>query len=381
VVYEDVHTTIVDNDDPNVALTVPAAPLYGTIALTAVADDDDPTPGDESSGMASVAFEFKRSNESTWTSCGVDTSSPYTCSLDTRSLSNANYDFRATGTDVAGNTYTPTAQTRAVDNTPWATLTAPTAGSTYLQGSTVTVSANGYAPTGIDSMTLQYDASTAGTSWVNICTDTGAPYSCSWNTTNIPSGTTTLRAVMNRTGGGTTNSGTTAVTLEQLRAFDVQAANVNNQGYPAPTDTLTLYYSTTVNLGTIRAGWNGSGQATTVTFNASNVGSPSVPGSDYLSFASGINLGQVAFGQDYVQSNRQVGFNATMSAATVTYGGRQVTAVTITLGSQTGGAYLTDRDTTTGTLRWTPSASVTDTFGHACLTTTQAETGTADVDL
>ena len=52
--YEEVQSTIVDNDDPNVTLTVPAAPLYGTISLTATAYDADPTPGDESSGMANV---------------------------------------------------------------------------------------------------------------------------------------------------------------------------------------------------------------------------------------------------------------------------------------------------------------------------------------
>ena len=227
-------------------------------------------------------------------------------------------------------------------------------GGTYLQGSTVTVSANGYAPTGIDSMTLQYDASTPGTTWVTTsCTDNGAPYTCNWNTLNVPSGTTTLRIAMNRTGGGTTYSSTSTITIEQLRAFDVQATNASNQGQPATGDTITMYYSTTVNLGTIRAGWNGSIQSTTVTFNDRQVGSPLVANADYLSFAGGINLGQVALGLDYVQATRSVGFNATMSAATVSYQGRTVTAVTITLGTQTGGNWFTDQNTTGGTLRWT----------------------------
>jgi chitinase len=362
-------------------LTVPAAPLYGTISLTATADDDD--PGDESSGMASVAFEYRAIGASTWTSCGVDTTSAYSCSLDTRSLANGTYQFRATATDVAGNSISTSSQSRAVDNTPWATLTAPTAGTNVLQGTTVAVAANGYAPTGIASMTLEYDASTAGTTWVaTTCTDNTAPYTCNWNTLNVPSGTTTLRMAMLRTGGGTTYSPTVAINIDQLRAYDVQAGNASNQGQPATGDTITLYYSTTVNLSTIRAGWNGSNQSTTVTFHDRNSGTPLISGSDYLAFASGINLGQVAFGQDYVQNTRSVGFNATMAASTQSYQGRTVTMVTITLGSQTGGNWFTDRDGTTGNMRWTPSATVTDTFGQACLTTIAQESGSsADADL
>ncbi len=133
-------------------------------------------------------------------------------------------------------------------------MTAPAAGTNFLQGSTISVTADGYSSTGITSMQLQYDPAGA-TSWTNVCTaDTAAPYSCSWNTTGVPAGGTSLRAVMTRTGGGTTTSSSVAVTIEQLHANDVQVAGSGaNLGRPDQGDVITLDYSTTVNLGTIKS--------------------------------------------------------------------------------------------------------------------------------
>jgi hypothetical protein len=381
--YTDVHSTIVDNEVPDVALTVPAGTLYGTVSLTATADDTDPNAGDESSGIASVAFDYRRSGAPSWTSCAVDTSSPYACSLDTRGLTTGTYEFRAIATDVAGNTTLTSTQTRTVDNSPWVNVTAPVAGTSVLQGSTVTVSADGYSSTGITSVQLQYDP-VGPASWTNICTPTAAPYSCSWNTAGVPAGSTSLRAVMTRVGGGTTTSSPVTVTIEQLHAASVTAtSHATNLGTPGAGDTVTLTYSTTVNLSTIKAGWNGSSTTVPLTMSGDDVPGGSVPNMDYMAFP-GTNLGQVAFEQDYIDDGKTLTFGtSTMVASTVSVGGRPVTVVTITLSNRTStgpASWLNDRDTA-GAMKWTPAASVTDTFGNACSTTLVTEAGAADVDL
>ena len=381
-VSEEIQSTIVDNDVPNVALTVPAGTLYSSVQLTATADDTDPNPGDESSGVANVVFEYRRIGASLWTNCATDTVTPYACSLDTRTLTDGTYQFRATATDVAGNVTTTSTVSRTVDNTPWVNVTAPTAGTNLLQGTSTTVTADGYSSTGIVSMQLQYKPSGSST-WSTICTDSSAPYSCSWNTAGVAAGTANLQSVMNRTGGGTTTSASVAVTIEQLHANDVQVTgSASNIGTPGQGDVITLDYSTTVNLGTIKAGWNGSSTAVSVNLNDKNVGTPLVNGSDYLSFPAGVNLGQVAFAQGYMGSNATATFGtSTMSATTVTSGGRQVTRVTITLSARTAGT-APGTVNSTGQTKWTPSSSVTDTFGNACYDHGVTSPGApSDVDL
>ena len=112
-----------------------------------------------------------------------------------------------------------------------------------------------------------------------------------------------------------------------------------------------------------------------------SIADPAGPATETMT-VGGTNLGSVTFGQDYVDDTRTVTFNATMVATTVGSGSSQATQITITLTSvATGSSYLNDAGTTTGTMRWTPSASVRDTFGNACTTAQVTEAGVADVDL
>ncbi len=118
-----------------------------------------------------------------------------------------------------------------------------------------------------------------------------------------------------------------------------------------------------------------------MTLNDWRVGSPLAGNIDYLSFPAGVNLGQVAFAQNYMGNNLTATFaTSTMSASTVTVSGRQVTRVTITLSARTGSA-PEHRQQQRADQKWTPSASVTDTFGNPSSTAVVNETGTADVDL
>jgi hypothetical protein len=382
VTYESIRSTVVDNEDPDIALTVPTAPLHGTVEITATADDTDSNAGDESSGIAGVLFEYRRSGPANpWVSCGTDNGSPYACSLDTTALTTGNYEFRATATDGAGNTTTTTMQPRQVDNSPSVTITEPAAGpgSTYPLGSTVTLSADTWSPSGVTSVRFEYDATAGpGENWTTICTDTGAPYSCPWNTAGRSAGPTEVRAVMTPTTGPVVTSAPRPVTLEQLHGERVHTTNNGITGRPTGGDKIFLTYSSTVNLNTVRpASWDGSSTTASVTVAD---GAGSAP--DYLTVA-GTNLGTITFDQDFVDSGAQVEFDgSTIAASTTTYAGRTVTLITITLSSATSSTVPLNTAATNGAMRWTPSSSVTDTFGNACATTVAQEpAGAADVDL
>lgn len=379
VTYESIRSTVVDNEDPDIALTVPVAPLYGTVQLTATADDTDPNVGDESSGIASVLFEYRRGGPvNPWVTCGTDNSSPYACSLDTTTLTTGTYEFRATATDGAGNTTTTTTQARQVDNSPKVTMTAPSGPSSYAQGATVNLGASAWSQAGVNTVQFQYDPPGA-TSWTNACpVDTSAPYACDWSTTGLPSGAYNVRAVMTPTSGDVVGSAPVAVTLEQLRGAQVDATNNGISGRPTGGDKIFLTYSSTVNLNTVRPpSWNGSSITASVTI-ADGAG----PAPDYLT-VPGTNLGTVTFDQDFVDGGQQAQFGgSTIAATTTTHGSRTVTLVTITLSSVTVGSSYLNTANTNGAMRWTPSASVTDTYGNACATTVAQEPlGAADVDL
>ena len=141
---------------------------------------------------------------------------------------------------------------------------------------------------------------------------------------------------MTRTGGGTTTSSSVTVTIEQLRGTSVAASSsAANLGLPGAGDTVTLTYSTTVNLNTIKSGWNGSSTNVPLTMSGDDVPGALVSNMDYMAFP-GTNLGQVAFEQDYIDDGRTLTFGgSTMVANTVSVGGRQVTVVTITLSDRT----------------------------------------------
>ena len=152
------------------ALTVPAAPLTGTVNLTATASDAH-------SGMASVRFEYRRSGVTTWTTCALDTSSPYACSLNTTSLTDGNYEFRATATDVRRQRRR--SPVRRPARSPTAASTWPTPPATVRGTYSLTATWNG---PGTPTVTFQRSATGTG-NWTTICTDNSTPYSCSWNTT------------------------------------------------------------------------------------------------------------------------------------------------------------------------------------------------------
>jgi Bacterial Ig domain len=101
----------IDNTGPSVAVNDPGAYLRGTVTISAAASD----PG---AGITSVAIQRAPTGTATWTTICTDTTSAYSCSLNTTALTDGGYDLRAIATDAAGNTTTSASlANRTVDNT------------------------------------------------------------------------------------------------------------------------------------------------------------------------------------------------------------------------------------------------------------------------
>ncbi|MCY1078976.1 Ig-like domain-containing protein [Archangium lansingense] len=171
-------TVTVDNDwtAPTVSLTAPSegATVSGTITLSASASDNV--------GVTKVEF-YDGS-----TLLGTDTWAPFSFSWNSRSGPNGPHTLSARALDAVGNSATSTAVTVTADNDfvpPSVSLTAPSEGAT-LTG-TITLSA-----TASDDRALSKVEFLVGTS--AICTDTVAPYSCSYNSRNTANGPRTVSA-------------------------------------------------------------------------------------------------------------------------------------------------------------------------------------------
>jgi chitinase len=194
----------IDNTVPSVTMTDPGTPLSGTVSLGATATDVG------GSGVNSVTIQRSPAGAGTWTDVCTDSSSPYSCSFDTTTVGDALYDFRAVGTDVAGNSANSTSSNRRIDNVaPTSSLTDP---GTPLTG-TVTLNASASDGGGILNVKIQRSPAGAGT-WTNICTDATSPYSCSFDTTVPVDGLYDLRAVATDNASRSTNS--TVVTNRRI---------------------------------------------------------------------------------------------------------------------------------------------------------------------
>jgi hypothetical protein len=104
-------TRTLDNNGPTVTLTGPAAgaSVRGTINVDATATDV--------SGVASVAVQYRLVGAATWTTLCTDVVAPYSCALNTTTLtSGSSYEIRLAGTDTLLQTTTTTPITITVDN-------------------------------------------------------------------------------------------------------------------------------------------------------------------------------------------------------------------------------------------------------------------------
>jgi hypothetical protein len=364
---------MVDNTAPTVAVTDPGSPLRGTVTLGATAADNE-------SGIASVQVQHQRSGSLTWTTACTITLDPYTCRFDTTQLSDGTYALRAVATDAAGNTTTSaTVGSRTVDNTVSAvSMEDPGA---FLSG-TVVLSAAASSTAGVTSVRI--DRAPAGTTtWAAVCTDTAAPYSCSWATSTVADGLYDLRAVLVDGKGVTTTSTTVTnrrVDNSPLRGYDVQAVNGGTSaGRLDAGDGLRLTYTDQVRPESLSAGFTGAAVPVVVRLRDGNLLGLGARGDsvDVLRNGVAVNLGSVNLKQDYVKTNKSAQFNATMATSTTTVNGVTATTVTITLGTMASGTGLRTV-TTAGTAVWTPSAAAIGLNGVACSAAPVGELGAPD---
>ena len=103
----------VDNTISSVSLDDPGSPLRATITLSANANS--------SAGVGSVLIQRSPAGATTWTDVCGDTTSPYSCPLNTAAgaTPDGSYDFRAIMTPTAGAPLTSaTIANRIIDNNP-----------------------------------------------------------------------------------------------------------------------------------------------------------------------------------------------------------------------------------------------------------------------
>jgi hypothetical protein len=370
--YDTEYDILVDNVAPTATLGVPGGTLRGTVDLTASADDGD-------SGLDTVTVQYKLASASTWAACGTGDDSPYVCQLDTAALANGSYNFRAVAVDAAGNSTTTSTTTRTVDNTaPSVSITSPANGATLSGTTTITAAAS--AVQGVSSVRIEARAGTSG-AFSPVCTDTSAPYACTYDTSTAANGTYQIQAVLVPTSGASVTSSVVTVTVDNapLKAQDVQTVDVASANRPAAGDKLVLTYSARVDLATIKNGWTGTSTTVGVSFKDKNVTGAAIAGYDRMEVTDA-NLGQVAFTQNFVSGNRTVVLTgSTMVASTATVNGVQVTVVTITLGTPSNNSWLR-RSNSTGVMRWTPSTAARNLAGVACSAAYASESGTNDRD-
>jgi hypothetical protein len=121
---------------------------------------------------------------------------------------------------------------------------------------TVTLTATAAdAETGVASVTLQYRAPN-GTSWVTLCTDTTAPYSCSWNTVGLADGSYSLRALaVDNAGYSTTSATRTTTVANNILVILDEPADIVRGTVPL---SVTLYNAGSVSY-TVRFEWAPAG--------------------------------------------------------------------------------------------------------------------------
>lgn len=118
---------MIDNTVSSVSVDDPGAFLSGTVTVTA--------PANSTAGVASVRIQRATTGTTAWTDLCTDTTAPYSCAWDTRTVTDGSYDLRAILVD--GRSVTTTSAVvgaRRVDNSPLRATDVQTANGTGTAG-------------------------------------------------------------------------------------------------------------------------------------------------------------------------------------------------------------------------------------------------------
>ena len=184
-----------DTTPPSVSITSPAtgATVSGTIAVQGTATDNV--------GVTSIQFivDGQVVNSAT--------SSPFSFSWNSINYPNGTHTLQVTAADAAGNggsaSVTVTVSNAATppsSTPPVVTITKPVTGSKVSSNVSIAVSATDSLP--ISQVSTYIDGTLK-------CTDTTAPYTCSWNTKKVASGTHTISATAWDSAGNSASSSIT----------------------------------------------------------------------------------------------------------------------------------------------------------------------------
>ncbi|MFL5946424.1 MAG: Ig-like domain-containing protein, partial [Gaiellaceae bacterium] len=241
-----VRNVTVDNVSPTPTLADPGQNLSGTISLGATSDGD----------TAQVDFERRPAGGGSWTTIGSDTSTPWGTSLDTTTLADGLYDFRAVATDGTGHTGSSALRASVrIDNTaPNGSVTAPADGATVGGTDVSLTSSTSDAGAGVASVAYELRA-TGGGSFSPIASASSAPFSATWDATTVATGSYDLRAVITDRAGNAFTAGSVTFTVDVT----------------APTVTLTSPGATIAGTVTLNASVSGNG-ADNVAFAATPTG-------------------------------------------------------------------------------------------------------------
>lgn len=169
---------------PTAAMQQPVSPLKGVVSVLATATDDK-------SGIRSTTIQYQSAGAATWITLCTVTVSPYSCSWNTATVTDGNYDLRAVAVDNAGFTDTSAPVRTTVANNMLVVLTSP---GDNVRG-TVALKTSLYN-TGLIIYSVRVEYAVAGSNnWKSICTELLSPYTCSWNTTSFANGEYDLRSV------------------------------------------------------------------------------------------------------------------------------------------------------------------------------------------
>jgi hypothetical protein len=367
---------VVANALPTVAMGNPGSPLRGSVTLSATASS--------LAGITSVRVQRLRAGTSTWTDVCTDASAPYTCALDTTTLADELFSFRAVATDTLGGTTTSAAVASIeIDNAaPTVTLADP---GSPLSGTVNLTATAADADSGVASVLFQVSPAGQG-SWTDLCADEASPFACGWDTTALANGSYDLRARVTDRAGNTVTSAVVAnrsvANVVAPAGFDVQTTNAQTPGRLAAGDTMTLTWTKAMAPASLVPGWSGVGPVTVYARLRDGGGSGSADVLDFWtnSAATGpTGLGTVGLNGDFVSTGGTVIFTALASLSTVTVNGASASAVTISLLSASGSGALRTNGTDVA-MTWLPSASATDTSGVAASSAAVSESGALDRD-
>jgi hypothetical protein len=188
-------------------LTVSAAPdtTLPTVSFTAPANNANVTIGTNVTVSASASDNIGVAKVDFFagaTQICSDTTAPYSCTWKVPTTANTSYTLKATATDTSGNTKSVTRTVNAKDTTaPTVVLTAPASGQLVARGATVTITANASDNVGVASVKFLVNNGV-------VCTDTAAPYSCSYKVSTASNISYSIKATATDASGNTTTTST-----------------------------------------------------------------------------------------------------------------------------------------------------------------------------